>query len=146
MHLLKKRGEVFAHVFLRCVKPLYEKVISMNWGRVYISHPPPREILVCLLKLFYVALSWRQIRPHERAIMPPLVAAALRISASLCLLQLGSPGEGGDEIVRVVRGGAQMSEKWLWTGNPSERHLTPLSSPRMLLSCWETTRRTNRTF
>lgn len=62
------------------------------------SPPPPREILVCLLKLFYVALSWRQIRPHERAIMPPLVAAALRISASL-LTRLGSPG--GRDVMRT---------------------------------------------
>lgn len=88
------------NVFLCFAKKLLcaWKVISMNWGRVLIQRlrqfplPSSREILVCLLKLFYVALSWRQIRPHERAIMPPLVAAALRISASLLLTQLGSPG------------------------------------------------------
>lgn len=100
VHLLKKKkSKCLLRMFFFAVRNNWcaWKVISMNWGRVFIQSPPPaprppREMLVCLLKLFYVALSWRQIRPHERAIMPPLVAAALRISASPLLTQPGSPG------------------------------------------------------
>lgn len=106
------------------------------------SHFHPGEMRVCLPKLFYVALSWRQIRPHERAIMPPLVAAALRISASLPPARshnLAHRGEKPWERERGVRRSRNAGEVTL-NRNTSERHLAPLSSSPTLLSCWETRR------
>lgn len=103
------------------------------WFKGSASSPSPssREILVCLLKLFYVALSWRQIRPHERAIMPPLVTAALRISASLLLALLGLTG--GEELMRTCASCTGVPErrgKWLWTGNPQRVIECPSRRPR----------------